>query len=55
MICIDAKVLTKKSLETLTECGFEVCAHNITDKRLAEKMQSIGVDAIITDFPDKLT
>ncbi len=55
MICIDAKVLTKKSLETLTECGFEVCAHNITDKRLAKKMQSIGVDAIITDFPDKLT
>lgn len=54
VICPDAKALTHDSLEILKNCGFEVCAHNITDTGLAEKMRSIGVDAIITSFPDKL-
>lgn len=53
-ICQSAKVLTEQNVGYLKKHGFEVYAYNATDAVPTEKMCSLGIDAVISGFPDKL-
>ncbi len=50
----DFKSLTKSNFQKMHKAGFEVYPWTINSYEDIDYMKSIGVDAIITDFPDRV-
>jgi len=48
------KVVTKSLVETCREQGLVVFVYTVNGQRDIQKQKSLGVDGIISDFPDRL-
>jgi len=48
------KVVTKSLVETCREQGLVVFVYTVNEQRDIQKLKSLGVDGIISDFPDRL-
>jgi len=48
------KVVTKSLIETCREQGLTVFVYTVNEQRAIQKLKSLGVDGIISDFPDRL-
>ena len=49
-----AKHLTKKKAQAVLDGGFQLRVFTVNDAALAEKLFGWGVDAVISDYPDRL-
>jgi len=50
----DYKFLNKKNIELINAMGYKLFPYTVNDKDEMKKLISLGVDGIITDYPDKL-
>ena len=50
----DYKFLNKKNIELINPMGYKLFPYTVNDKDEMKKLISLGVDGIITDYPDKL-
>ena len=50
----DYKFLNKKNIELINSMGYKLFPYTVNDKDEMKKLISLGVDGIITDYPDKL-
>ena len=48
------KFLNKKNIELINSMGYKLFPYTVNDKDEMKKLISLGVDGIITDYPDKL-
>lgn len=48
------KSLTKKNVKKIHEAGFKIYPWTINEPNDIERMKSLGVDAIITDYPERV-
>ncbi len=48
------RLLTKENVTLMQENGFEVYPWTVNSKKDIQKMKSLNVNGIITDFPDKI-
>ncbi len=53
-LCIHRTLLTKKRFQLLKEQGIKVCVWTVDDERHIEQLRELGVDAIISNYPDRL-
>ena len=50
----DYKFLNKKNVNLIKGMGYKLYPYTVNDENEMKKLISIGVDGIITDYPDKL-
>tara|TARA_Y100000004_G_scaffold168810_1_gene202531 strand:+ start:320 stop:1087 length:768 start_codon:yes stop_codon:yes gene_type:complete len=50
----DYKFLNKNNIELINSMGYKLFPYTVNDKDEMKKLISLGVDGIITDYPDKL-
>ncbi len=50
----DYKFLNKKNIDLINGKGYKLYPYTVNDEEEMKKLISIGVDGIITDYPDKL-
>ena len=54
IISPDYSLLTKEIIDSLHQAGIEVIPWTVNDITVAKKLYEMGVDGIITDYPDRI-
>jgi glycerophosphoryl diester phosphodiesterase len=53
-INLNVKLCKPKRINQLKESGFEVLVYTVNSLRVATKLKNLGVNAVFSDFPDRL-
>jgi len=53
-IGIDVKVITKKMVSRAHQAGFLIFVWTVNDKKTADKLRSLNVDGIFSEYPDQV-
>ncbi len=48
------KILTPENIKQIQQAGFKIYTWTVNDPQAIGKMKSLGVDGIITDYPDRV-
>ncbi len=53
-LCINHLLLNKRKVEVFKKKGIKICAWTVNNRRKIEYLKDLGIDGIITNYPDRL-